>query len=100
MGSYDYMTDRDQVSQVKCFDCEMRDFKPGDQVPIAGSYSIALAEGGWANIDGGVFMGIFDEPHFDRRIDKWGSTYDPECYGAKHPYKPIWSILVSEEGHF
>ena len=100
MGLYDNLVDDDKSleAQVKCWGCDMDTFRPGDTVPQPGTYSIALMEGGWANVVDGVFVGFADDPTFEERIDKWGGFWDPDkdVYGENHPYKLMGEKMMRQ----
>ena len=72
MGVYDILPDG---QQVKCWERLMREVNYGGKVPsVAGeaTYSIALREGGYANIVNCKFISITDKPISPNVFDKWG----------------------------
>ena len=84
------MVDKDKEHQVKLWDCEQyHTYRVGETTPsfFADGYSIGLREGGWANIDpDGVFLGVTDQPTFERRVDKYGMDWSPEAYGLNDEF--------------
>ena len=79
MSTYDMLP---RGSQVKCWGCDMRHLKEGDEVSNLGmnSYIVLLREGGFVRVDEGVIAKIVEggTPHYPEEfqvpcIDKWGS---------------------------
>ncbi len=73
MGIYDILP---AGQQVKCWWCDMRDVKIGDEVlPVRGleSYSIALQEGGFANVFKNTLMSVTEVAMISDIVDKWGA---------------------------
>lgn len=76
MGVYDTLPGG---QQVKCWWCVMKDVKYGDVVPSLEretNYSIALREGGYANITDLKFISITSKPIHQKIFDKWGDPFD------------------------
>lgn len=95
MGVYDSLPGG---QQVKCWWCDMRLVKIGDAVPeldCERSYSIALREGGYANVLDCTLVSIADtqECDFDPVFDKYGDPFDPTWEGSLGE-----SYLFEEEG--
>ena len=80
--------------QVKCWDCQMRDYRVGDEVPdlesfgaVNRTYTIALLEPDdgvrqyFANVKDNVLHSITDWPIDPFVIDKWGGKCD-----SRKPY--------------
>jgi len=81
MSSYDTLPGN---QRVKCWWCEMRNVPYGCEVPrIQGesTYSLALREGGFANVIDCQLVNISDKP-ISKVFDKWGYAMDkiPEEY--------------------
>ena len=71
--------------EVECWWREMRNIPYGSEVPrVKGefTYSIALREGGFAEIVNCKFVGIFPKSSVVKVFDKWGFAMDkiPEGY--------------------
>jgi len=87
MGAYDTLvfSDGKYVAQVKCWAVpECNSFKPGDTVPnIDGinTYSIALREGGFANVLANTLSGRTLKPLYPDVFDKWGNKFGPASSG-------------------
>lgn len=83
MGFYtNVMLNEKEIVQVKCF--ESSGYQVGDSVePINGevTYSIALREGGFLNIDNLILVDRTDKPRFKRVFDKWGSDFNEKTEG-------------------
>ena len=78
MGVYDILPGG---QQVKCWWCDMRKVNIGDKVlPVRGleSYSIALREGGFANVFGCVLMSVTEVAMLPDIVDKWGAEKGEE----------------------
>ena len=76
MGVYDILPDG---QQVKLWWCDMRKVEIGDEVlPARGleSYSIALEEGGYANVFKLRLMSITEVPMIPDVADKWGAEIE------------------------
>ncbi len=74
MGVYDVLWPGRQ--QVKCWWCEGREVKIGDEVlPARGldSYSVALQEGGYANVFKLQLMSVTEVAMMKDVVDKWGA---------------------------
>ena len=95
MGVYDTLIDGEKQAQIKCFDCELKTYKVGDQVPCDGSFIIVLPprEGvHYAIIKDSIFLGFTDCPPMI--IDKWGEhlvSYD----AFRDPYEELVQSLTS-----
>lgn len=82
MGVYDHFLMSDgTAAQVKLFDCAMRGYSPGDRVPRGGNYSVALREGGYANVADGVYEGWSEAPTHGTVLDKWGNPFTADTSG-------------------
>jgi len=76
MGVYDILP---KGQQVKCWWSEMRDVNFGDQVPnISGesNYSIALREGGYANVTDCRLVSVTEKPLHSTLFDKYGDPIE------------------------
>lgn len=75
MGIYDILPGN---QQIKCWWRKMRHVSYGSEVPkVQGesTYSIALREGGFANVIDCQFVNISDKP-ISKIFDKWGFAMD------------------------
>ena len=73
MGVYDILPGG---QQVKCWWCDMRRVRIGDEVlPARGleSYSIELQEGGYANVYKLRLMSVTEVATMKDVVDKWGA---------------------------
>ncbi|MBA7671689.1 hypothetical protein ES703_79849 [subsurface metagenome] len=80
MGTYDILPGN---QRVECWWREMRDVPYRCEVPKVRSestYSIALREGGFANVIGCEFINISDKP-ISKVFDKWGFAMDKRPSG-------------------
>lgn len=71
--------------QVKCWWEEMWHVQFGDIVPAIydePTYSIALREGGFANVIDGIFNSITENPASDMILDAWGDPFDELTKGT------------------
>lgn len=92
MGVFDFdtFTDGNRNGQVKIFNLktikssmlhQFRVFKIGDKVPFLfdfddrQTFSIAMREGGFVNIQEGRFLSWTEEPLSKDVFDKWGARY-------------------------
>jgi len=78
MGVYDVLPGG---QQVKCWASELEIVEFGDGVmSIDGeeTYSIALREGGYANIEKCILMSITKKPEFEPLLDKYGNPIEDE----------------------
>ena len=78
MGVYDILP---AGQQVKCWWCDMRDVKIGDKVlPARGlyNYSVALEEGGFANVFKLQLMSVTGVATMPDVVDKWGAEVGDE----------------------
>jgi len=78
MGVYDMLP---AGQQVKCWWCEGREVKIGDEVlPVRGldSYSVALQEGGFANVFKLQLMSVTEVAMMPDVVDKWGAEVENE----------------------
>ena len=78
MGVYDILP---EGQQVKCWWCEGREVKIGDKVlPARGldSYSVALQEGGFANVFKNTLMSVTEVAMMPDVVDKWGAEVKDE----------------------
>ena len=76
MGVYDILPGG---QQVKCWNNEMEDIFFGDIVPRVNgeiTYSIALREGGYANVTNCEFISITRKSLHSLVFDKWGNLID------------------------
>jgi len=75
MGTYDILPGN---QKVECWWCEARHVPCGCEVPKVqdeSTYSIALREGGFANVIDCKFVNISDKP-ISKVFDKWGFAID------------------------
>lgn len=78
MGVYDMLP---AGQQVKCWWCEGREVKIGDKVlPVRGldSYSVALQEGGFANVFRNTLSSVTEVAMMKDVVDKWGAEVGDE----------------------
>ena len=76
MGVYDILPGG---QQVKCWWCDLKKVKIGDEVPpVRGleSYSIALQEGGFANVFKLSLMSITNFQMLHTVVDIWGAEME------------------------
>lgn len=84
MGVYDILPG---AQQVKCWWSEMRDVNFGDQVPgihakgiqqneVILTYSIALREGGYANVTDCRLISVTQKPLHSTLFDKYGEQIE------------------------
>ena len=78
MGMFDYIEVDNKYGQVKLWDCEMVTYRVGDTVPRGGDFSIAMREGGYANVWDGKIKSWTDAAEFKTILDKWGAEFSPE----------------------
>jgi len=81
MGAYEMLPNG---QQVKCWWCEMRGLNFGDTVPEIDnqtSYSIALREGGFANVSDNIFVSVTEKPDYAIVFDKWGNLFKESTKG-------------------
>ena len=73
MGVYDILPDG---QQVKLWWCDLRKVEIGDEVKaVRGlrSYSVALQEGGFANVFKLTLMSVTEVAMMHATVDKWGA---------------------------
>ena len=96
MGTYDILPGG---QQVKCWDSEGEDISFGDMVPRVGdekTYSIALKEGGYANVINCELISITRKPRCSSVFDKWGNPWNSlqkKSYFFEGPIKRTWTRL-------
>jgi len=76
VGVYDILP---AGQQVKVWWCDMRDVKIGDKVlPARGldTYSIALQEGGYANVFKNTLVSVTEVAMMAAVVDKWGGEIE------------------------
>lgn len=97
MGVYDILVPGGQ--QVKCWNNEMEDISFGDMVPRVGdenTYSIALKEGGYANVIDCELISITRKPRCSFIFDKWGNpwnSFQKKSYFFEGPIRRTWTRL-------
>lgn len=77
MGLFDMLP---KGSQVKIWDCIMKGYQVGDEVPMEGDYVVLLVEGGFVRVKNGVISDMAEDakPRFPEDFpdetcyDKWG----------------------------
>lgn len=78
MGVYDILPDG---QQVKCWWCDMRKVKIGDEVLSTRgleSYSIELQESGYANVYKLALMSVTEVAMLHAIVDIWGAEVEDE----------------------
>jgi hypothetical protein len=81
VGTPDTINVLERYGQVKCFEDQCKLYTVGDEVPDhfpVSSYSIAMREGGYVNVDDCKIVSWTDEPEYPNIFDKYGQIFEPE----------------------
>jgi hypothetical protein len=84
MGMYDDIEVGDRYGQVKLWSCTMETFHQGQEVPEAEgeTFSIAMREGGYVYIVGGIVSDWQNLPMTNAPIvDKYGTPFEADAEG-------------------
>ena len=84
MPLFDTVTIRGREGQVKCWASNMDTYTQGNRVGYLGgkgTYSVAMREGGFINVNHRVLESWTDEPQHKFIFDKWGNLWNQATMG-------------------
>lgn len=95
MEMYDTIVVGEKEGQVKIWEELLTTYEEGSKVPsfsLHQTYSIAMREGGFVNIEHCILKSWTDEPAFQPVFDKWGGYWH-----GHHKTMPYFYVEPSRE---